>query len=163
MSRSSGFENNRFYESERNNTVLTHADFATDADFENLEESEDFVNFLLSKNYDQYFSIKRNNQTVIDTGIANKLFYTCYGKFQSKLDAVQIFHIITDFYNVEPTYFFWLLVKRLRGLLITDLKLRIDMRDERKIKFDATHFQTGFTVANDKPTFASDTLDDADG
>lgn len=159
MGVSSGFENNRFYEADRKSVTLSHSDFASEAGFENLEESEELVQYLLSKNYDQYFTVKRNNQVSIDTGIANTMFYTCCKDFHGKLDSVQIFHTVTDFFKVDSTYFFWKLVKRIRVLLIHDLKLRTDMRDERQVRCDKTHVQNGFNV---KHHSINDIVDDAD-
>lgn len=146
MGVSSGFKNNAYYESERTNVVVSHNEFARDAEFENLEKFDDLVDYLLSKDYDKYFHLCKNGQVTVDTMIINKLFFECYEKYKTKVDSVQIFHIVTDFYRIEPSHMFQKLVKKLRVLLIKDLKERINVTGLHVSKIDKNVIQRSFMV-----------------
>lgn len=141
---SSGFKSNAYYETERNLTQLSHSDFAKDADFETIDYSEDMTNYLLSKDYDKFFTVKRNNQVTVDTAIANTIFYECFDRYRNVLDSVLIFHIITDFYNIDGKHLFEKLVKKSRMLLVRDLQRRIDMPDTSVRKIDKMNVQKSF-------------------
>lgn len=141
---SSGFKNSAYYEADRDLTQLTHADFANDAEFEGIDYSEDMTDYLLSKDYDKFFTVKRNNQVTVDTTIANTIFYECWNKYRTSIDSVLVFHILTDFYNIDGRHFFEKLVKKSRMLLIRDLQRRVDMPDTHSRKINATTIQKSF-------------------
>ena len=141
---SSGFKNTAYYEAERKYETLSHSEFAKDAEFEYLDNSDDMVGYLLSKDYDKYFSIKRNGQTTVDTSIANTIFHECYSKFKHSSDAVVVFHIITDFYAIDSKHLFEKLVKKFRMLLIRDLKERMNIPDHKVSKLSSEYIQQSF-------------------
>lgn len=122
---SSPKEARKFYEAERHNVVLSHEDFSFDQNFDYLQESEDLTDFLLSKNWDKYFTEQKSRAVVCDTGIANKIFDNCYQHFHKHMDTVQMFHLITKFYALDGTYFFNKLVQSYRKKLAADLEKRI--------------------------------------
>jgi hypothetical protein len=122
---SSPKEARKFHEAERHNVVLSHEDFSFEQNFDYLQENESLVDFLLSKNWDKYFTEQKSGNVICDTGIANKIFDSTYQAFHHKMDTVQMFHIITDFYTLNPTYFFNKLVQTYRKKLARDLEIRI--------------------------------------
>lgn len=122
---SSPKEARKFHEAERHSLVLTHSDFAHEETFEYLEESEEFNNFLLEKTWDKYFITQKNLIVVCDTVIANKVFDECYRHFGKKMDTVQIFHLITDFYNIDARRYFNKLLQLYRKRLARDLEERM--------------------------------------
>lgn len=125
----------KFHEAERHNVVLTHADFARDDDFEFLENSTELTDYLLSKdNWEKYFITQKSGNVICDTVIANKIFEECFEKYKKHLDTVQIFHLITDFYNINPTQYFEKLVQLHRKRLVRDLELRIGKMKSTDIK-----------------------------
>jgi hypothetical protein len=146
MGTSSGFKNTNYYEAERINVTVTHSDFAKDADFENLDKSDDLVDYLLSKDYDKFFKIAKNGQVTVDTVIINKLFDECYEHFNKSIDSVQVFHIITDFYRIEPSHMFEKLVKRPRMLLLRDLRNRTNITGLQSSKLGKNAVQKSFIV-----------------
>lgn len=145
-SASSGFKNNAYYESDRNLQQLTHADFAKDADFESIDYSEELTSYLLSKDYDKFFTVKRNNQVTADTSIINSIFYECFSLYKDKIDTVLIFHIITDFYDIDPKHMFEKLVRKIRMILIRDLKRRMDIPSTGKTKLSKSSIQHSFDI-----------------
>jgi hypothetical protein len=57
-----------------------------------------------------------------------------------------IFHIITDFYRIEPDHTFQKLVQKIRLLLIRDLKNRINVTGLRSTKLSKNVIQRSFNV-----------------
>lgn len=122
---SSPKEARKFHEAERHSVVLSHEDFSFEQNFDYLQENEDLTDFLLSRNWDKYFTEQKSGTVICDTGIANKIFDGCYKVFHRQMDTVQIFHIITDFYTLDATYFFNKLVQSYRKKLAADLEKRV--------------------------------------
>jgi hypothetical protein len=123
-----GFLNNRMYESDRHSVKLSHNDFASDADnqFEYRQENDDLNDFLLSKDWDRFFTQSGPYaQRKCETSIANNIFQSVLDKFQFRMDTVQIFHIITQFYDVDAKIYFEKLVQKYRKHLQKDLEHRI--------------------------------------
>lgn len=115
-----------FYESERQNSTLSHNDFAREENFEYLEESDELTDYLLSKQeWEKYFVKQKSGITTCDVVIVNKVFEACYKNFGKKMDTVQIFFIVTGFYDIEGKYFFDKLVQLHRKRLVQDLEKRI--------------------------------------
>ena len=122
---SSPKEANSFHETERHSQVLSHSDFAREEDHDFLQENEDLNNFLLGKNWDKYFVKQKSGITTCDVVIINKIFEICMKNFLNRMDTVQIFAVVTDFYDVDGHYFFEKLVSKYRQLLVKDLEERI--------------------------------------
>lgn len=122
---SSPKESNKFYEAERQSQVLSHSDFAREEDFDYLEETDELNDFLLGKNWDKYFTKQKSGITTCDVTIVNKVFESCMKHFGKKMDSVQIFSIITSFYDIDSKYYFDKLVAKHRALLVVDLEERI--------------------------------------
>lgn len=129
MSQTSSFASTRFAESERHNIKLDHSDFAQEQNFDYLQETEDLNNFLLSKSWDNYFDKYTKNgpyaKRRCETSIANQIFKTVLASFQFRMDTVQIFHIITEFYDIDAKWYFERLVQQYRKRLQNDLEHRI--------------------------------------
>ncbi|BBI90433.1 hypothetical protein HYO65_gp041 [Tenacibaculum phage PTm1] len=126
MGVSSGFETHRFYESDRTSGTLSHQNFAREQQFEYLSEIDDLNNFLLSKNWDDFFTQSGPYaMRLCDTSIANKIFNVVFETFKYRMDTVQMFHIITDFYDIDSTWYFNKLVHNNRRKLQSDLEHRI--------------------------------------
>lgn len=122
---SSPKESSKFHEAERQNQVLSHSDFAREEDFDYLEETDELNDHLLSKNWDKYFVKQKSGITTCDVTIVNKVFEECMKEFHRKMDSVQIFSIITSFYDIDPKYYFDKLVTKHRQKLVFDLEIRI--------------------------------------
>lgn len=122
---SSPKEANKFHETERHDQVLSHADFAREEDFDYLQENEDLNDFLLSRKWDKYFTKQKSGITICDVVIINKVFEECLKNFSKRMDTVQIFAIVTDFYDIDARYFFEKLVSQHRQHLVKDLEERI--------------------------------------
>lgn len=127
-------EANNIYEKERHNVKLTHSDFAFEEQFEYLQENDEFNQYLLNKAWDHYFKSQKNGTVVCDIAIVNKVFEQCLLQFNSKMDSVQVFHLITDFYNISSTQYFNKLVQSHRMRLINDLEIRLGGIKSTKIK-----------------------------
>lgn len=125
MSQSS-LESTRFYEAERKSIKLEHSDFAAEQEFDYLQETDDLNAFLLEKNWDRFF--KKPGpfaQRRCATSIANKIFDSCMSKFQFRMDTVQMYDIITRFYDIDSTWYYNVLVQSHREQLQKDLESRI--------------------------------------
>ena len=121
-----GFENNRMYEAERKASKLTSSDFASEQQFEYLQETEDLREFLLSKNWDNYFTQKGPYaMRLCNISIANKIFQAVLDGFRFRMDTVQIFHLITEFYDIDAKWYFESLIQKYRKILQKDLEHRI--------------------------------------
>jgi hypothetical protein len=118
-------EAQKFHEAERHSTVLSHSDFAKEQEFDYLTETEALNDFLLSKNWDSYFVKQKSGYVICDVVILNNIFLECLKNFSSCMDSVQIFHIITDFYNIDAKQVFDKLLKLHRERLVSDLEYRI--------------------------------------
>lgn len=122
---SSPKEANNFHETERHNQVLSHSDFAKEEDFDYLQENDELNDFLLGKKWDKYFIKQKSGITTCDVVIINKVFESCMKHFLHKMDTVQIFFIVTGFYDIDGHYFFEKLVAKHRQLLVKDLEERV--------------------------------------
>ena len=136
MSQTSGFESNRFYEAERTSVQLSQNDFAKDQNFDYLQEDSDLNEYLLDKNWDDFFSkpgpyAKRT----CETSIANKIFDSVFEVFKFRMDTVQMFHVITDFYDVEAPWYYNKLLRAHRVRLKNDLTKRIGNIEKPKDAF----------------------------
>ena len=124
----------KFHEADRINIQVTQADFSHEETFEYLEESEELVDYLLSKKWDKYFKTLKSGIVICDTTIVNKIYGECSVHFGKKLDSVQLFHIITDFYNIEGSRFFNKLVQSYRNILVKDLERRIGVMNSLNVQ-----------------------------
>lgn len=122
----SGFNSNNFYEAERSSIKLSHNDFAAEQEFDYIQENTDLNEYLLDKNWDSYF-IKPGPyaRRTCETSIANKIFDKVFEEFKFRMDTVQMFHVITDFYDINAAWYFSKLVKTYRQRLKKDLTTRI--------------------------------------
>lgn len=144
--RSSGFKHTAIYESERKNDELTHNDFSFQAGFEEINnEKEIYQHFQDNiKKYDRLFFNKRGNRKDIEISNANKFFFNIYNKFKDTSDSVEIFHCITYFFEIDSNLFYKKLVSKMRLILIHDLKERIYIKLDNKIRIDKKHNQCTF-------------------
>lgn len=137
-------EANNIYSKERLNVKVSHSDFSYEDNFDYIQETNELNDYLLSKNWDKYFKTQKNGIVICDITIVNKIFDQCYAEFKSKMDSVQIFHIITDFYNISGAHMFNKLVQSHRMTLIQDLERRLGgtkrtikpMKIDDKIQYD---------------------------
>ncbi len=126
MGKSSGLLSNNFYEADRTYQKLSHSDFSLDPGFDDMKGNETLMQFLLEKeDWEKCFLRKKSGSVDIDVEAANKIFYTCYKMFKNQSDAVDIFGIITDFYKIDSTLFYWKLIKRCRMVINRDLGERL--------------------------------------
>jgi len=143
----------RFYESERHNVTLSHNDFSHEETFQDMDHSEELVTYLLSKNWDSYFTTQKSGNVICDTAIVNKIFEDCLSKFTKTLDTVQLFHIITDFYNISGKQYFDKLVQAYRKKLVVDLEARMGkMKTEEPQKIGKDRVQMAFNLIFTKDT-----------
>jgi hypothetical protein len=143
-------EANNFYEAERHDTVLTHADFAREQEFDYISETEQLNEFLLSKNWDKYFKSQKSGYVICDVVIINRIFAECLA-YQLNMDSVQIFHVITDFYSIDPKQFYDKLLKRHRERLVVDLENRIGkLRQAKGKQLSQDRVQLAFSMIFNK-------------
>lgn len=119
---------NAIYENHSIKPKLTKSEFTSSitkaSDFEDFYDKESVIEFLSQRQYDDRVVKQKNEQITIDTRTANLMFYTCYQTFKNKIDSVECFSVILDYYGFEPQYFFGKLVKTIRVQLIDDLRTR---------------------------------------
>lgn len=114
-------EYNKIYESERRTESISHEDFEYTADFDYLEVTKEIFDFLSSKNWCQYLNTKKDD---FNSDIVNKIYEECYNLFSDKVDDVQLFYVITEFYKVDERKFFCKLFKKYRVQLSKSLAER---------------------------------------
>lgn len=137
------------YETERHSSKLSHQDFARENDFEDLDDSDVVMEFLETKDWDVYFTEQKSMKIICEAPIINKVFAECLSKFNHKMDTVQIFHGITNFYNIEGHYYYNKLLKKYRDMLYVDLERRIGkVKDTRHKTFGGNKIQLGFNMLN---------------
>lgn len=140
-------EAQKFHEAERHSTVLLHSDFAREQEFDYLTETDELNDFLLSKDWDKWFTKQKSGYTICDVEIINKIFQECLVKFCNDLDSVHIFHVVTDFYDIDPIQFFNKLLKLHRERLVTDLENRIGkLRSTNKKTVSSDRVQLAFSL-----------------
>lgn len=120
----------KFLESDRIDVKLTHNDFNYEQNFDFIESSEELRDFLISKvDWEGGFDISMTDKGQIDINtkvtFLNESFNILYNKFKNKMDSVELFHIFTDFYDLNPTIVFNTLVYKFRVILKNDLCERI--------------------------------------
>ena len=143
-----------FESAERHNVVLTHSDFAKDYDFDYQQETEELNDFLLEKNWDKYFVRQKNGITICDVVIINKVFEECYKMFHSRMDTVEIFFVITNFYDIEGGLFFHKLVRLHRTRLVKDLEERIGKMRAKQGKIPSEdRIQSAFSLIFNKKSY----------
>lgn len=137
-----------YYESDRTMGTLTHSDFAKDETFSNIDNNEKLIDYLIVKiDWDKLFITQKSGRVVCDACTANMIYHRVFKKFEDTMDTVQMFHQITDFYNLGGEFFYNMLLKTHRERLIRDLELRIgklDLIDDKK--FSGNRVQKAFNV-----------------
>lgn len=134
-----------FYESERKNIVVTHDDFCVEQQFEYLKESENLTDYLLERSdWEAQFKNTRVGTMICHVQILNQIFDEIFKMFANKLDSVQVYHIITDFYNIDSTDTFHRLVHKHRERLKRDLIARIGEVNDKADQIDEFKIQNTF-------------------
>lgn len=137
-----------YYESDRIAGTLTQSDFAKEESFSNLDHDENLVDYLIEKDeWDKLFITQKSGRVVCDASSANMIYRKVYNEFIDNMDSVQIFHQVTEFYNLEGKFFFDMLLKKHRDLLISDLEKRIGtIKIDSEKKFSANRVQKAFNI-----------------
>lgn len=118
-------EANNFYEAERKNIVISHADFSHEQEMDYVSETDELYDFLLSKkDWEAQLETSKKFST-ISTRIANDIFAACDNLFDGGIDSVKLFDVITCFYNFDPTDYYNRLGHAYRNRLLRDLTERI--------------------------------------
>lgn len=116
---------NNFYENSKCDSFrkLTELDFSVELDFDYIREIEEVNDFLLSKQYDLHKNSKVNlsNEVVI----LNQIFDICFKKFSSKIDVVELFDVITKFYDLSEQICFSRLTRNNKTILLKGISNRI--------------------------------------
>jgi hypothetical protein len=117
-------EANKFYESERKNIVVSHADFAIDDTIDYREEKIELNDFLSSKNWNEVLTAKTlfNELKTI-----NFIFEECLSAFSNKIDSVELFSLIVDFYDLDYNQTFRKLVLKNRLILVNSLNKNLNI------------------------------------
>lgn len=118
-------QHSNFYDSEMSDFKLSHSDFSMEEDFDYVTETKEINTFLLSLNLD--IKLDENRKCIVDNDIKvlNNIFEKVITKFYPKVDGVEVFHIITDFYSLDPTETFKKLISKYRKICFNDLESRL--------------------------------------
>lgn len=137
-----------YYESDRTMGTLSQSDFAKEESFSNLDHNTDLVNYLMGKlEWEKLFITQKSGRVVCDASSANMIYRKVYDRFMDRLDSVQIFHQITDFYNLDGKFFYDMLLKRHRDVLFSDLQLRVgSITLDNDKKFSGNRVQKAFNI-----------------
>lgn len=112
-------EANKFYETERQKPTISHLDLSVNEDNDYLSEKLDVNSFLLSKNWENLI----HNQTITkEVKHLNYVFEEVFKQYSNKIDAVELFSIVVDFYDLDFTSTFKKLTKKNRSKLLVDLE-----------------------------------------
>lgn len=118
---------NSFHESELSDLSaerqITQLDFSINIDMDYIMEREKVNNFLLSKSYD--FSRNMKVNIVNEVIILNEIFDTCFKKFLNIIDAVEIFDVVTRFYDIDSGITFSRLKRDNKTIIFKSLSNRI--------------------------------------
>lgn len=141
-------EAGRFYDAERTNVTLNHSDFCVKEDNDYMSEKNEITEYLLFKNWDD---IIKSKTIVHEIKAINHIFEEVHLKFQNKIDSIEIFSLITDFYNIDYSSTFSKLLAKNRKILILDLernsgnkifvtKIDVDKSNDENEDIDADSF-----------------------
>ena len=142
-------EANYFYEAERKNIVVSHEDFAVIQEMDEMSEIESIEEFLLSRlDWESNLTNNRpssSSSTKVDTRLANEIFTECLAKCANRVDSVQLFDVITKFYNFNPQEYYVRLGHGYRTKLVNDLKIRIGkIKQTTDTMVDSSKMQKSF-------------------
>lgn len=128
-----------FYESETSDTQLSHLDFSIEEDIDYTTEIKEVYDYLLGQNWD--LKVDESNNMIIgnDINLINKIFELVFTKYHNRIDSVELFNIITSFYNLDGAECFKKLIAKYRKILYYDLENRMgSLKNVKKIDKNKT-------------------------
>lgn len=131
------FKSDAFHSSDgADKQKLTHSDLSADADFEDVTDTTFLYDYLMSheRRYMPHIVYLKSGQVRIKTETANSIFADIYLEFNHRIDSVEIFDVITDFFKLDSAMYYQKLLVKYRTILATDLAKRIDIQGYKNKK-----------------------------
>lgn len=135
----------KYYEAEKPEIKVSHQDFYTEDNNDYITEKGDLTSFLLSKNWEDVLVAKT---LLNELKTINFIFEECYKLFSGKMDSMEMFSLITDFYNLDYKTTYEKLLLKNRKILILDLE-----------KISGTKILCNENILNEENSSPSSTLD----
>lgn len=130
-----------FYEAERTNISLSHSDFSIEEDNDYKTEKKEVIDYLLSKSWDELLDSKI---LVQELKTINFIFEDLCKHFAKQLDSVEIFSLMTDFYDIDYSSTFNKLIVANRKKLIIDLEKTSGQTIMQNSTFEMNNDTEGF-------------------
>lgn len=128
-----GMDSSIFYSSIiKEKSKLTSSDLSVEDTFSDETDTSELYDFIQKheSRYQPYVDeLKSGIVRIKSSEVANKLFDDLYKEFSHKIDAVEIFSVILEYFGFTGSDYFEKLVLETRMLLIKHLSKRIDMGD----------------------------------
>lgn len=129
------FNSDAFYSSDgADKQKITHHDLAAEADFDDITDTTFLYDYLMSheRRYVPYITYLKSGHVRIQSDVANKIFADLYEEFNHKIDAVEIFNVITDYFKLDSAMYYEKLIAKYKTVLVTDLSKRVDIEGYKK-------------------------------
>lgn len=111
---------------------ITSIDTCLEPKFDDVTDTTEVFEYIQRNEtrYTPYIDeLKSGAVKIKNNEIANKIFGDLYGLFKDRLDTVEIFSVIIEYFGFNEKEYFQKLIKTYRMKLVEDLSKRTDLGD----------------------------------